>query len=82
MREVAVGEAGTTLEVLLDLVEGGETVLIMRDGRPMARLLPPEPGDRVERARRAVANVRARRARLKRPPSIDELIAWKNEGRL
>jgi prevent-host-death family protein len=38
MIEVSVQEAKTQLSHLLDLVEGGEEVLIHRHGKPVARL--------------------------------------------
>jgi prevent-host-death family protein len=40
MREVQASEAKTHLPQLLDEVERGETVVITRHGRPIARLVP------------------------------------------
>jgi prevent-host-death family protein len=40
MKEVGVYEAKTQLPRLLNEVENGETVLITRHGRPVARLIP------------------------------------------
>lgn len=40
MKKVGVYEAKTHLPRLLDEVERGETVLITRHGRPVARLMP------------------------------------------
>ncbi|MCO5176938.1 MAG: type II toxin-antitoxin system prevent-host-death family antitoxin [Thermomicrobiales bacterium] len=52
MRTVGAFEAKTHLSKLLDDVESGETILIARHGRVIARLSPAEqPG------RRAVANL-------------------------
>jgi len=43
MREVGVLEAKTHLSALLDAIEkGGEVVLITRNGRPVAKLLPAD----------------------------------------
>ena len=42
VREVGAFEAKTHLSRLLDAVEAGETVVITRRGRPVARLTPPE----------------------------------------
>ncbi|PVM82017.1 type II toxin-antitoxin system Phd/YefM family antitoxin [Caulobacter endophyticus] len=43
MREVGVLEAKTHLSALLEAVEkGGEAVLITRNGRPVAKLLPAQ----------------------------------------
>jgi prevent-host-death family protein len=38
--ETPIGEAKKRLCELVDLVETGETVVIMRHGRPVARLVP------------------------------------------
>jgi prevent-host-death family protein len=40
MREIGVYEAKTHLAALLDAVAGGETVVITRRGKPVARLVP------------------------------------------
>jgi len=40
MREVQASEAKTHLPQLLDDVEHGETIVITRHGRPVARLVP------------------------------------------
>ena len=42
MREVQASEAKTHLPQLLDDVERGETIVITRHGRPIARLVPDE----------------------------------------
>jgi prevent-host-death family protein len=46
MKEVGVYEAKTHLPALLNDVERGETIVITRHGRPIARLSPIEPGRR------------------------------------
>lgn len=61
MREIGAFEAKTRLGQLLDWVEGGEEVQITRRGKVVARLVPPEAGFDRERARAAVARIRARR---------------------
>jgi prevent-host-death family protein len=40
MREIGAYEARTHLAALLDAVAKGETVVITRRGRPMARIVP------------------------------------------
>jgi prevent-host-death family protein len=40
MRTLTATEASRGFAAMLDLVEHGETVLITRDGRPVARLAP------------------------------------------
>lgn len=42
MREVQASEAKTHLPRLLTDVERGETIVITRHGRPIARLIPAE----------------------------------------
>lgn len=42
MREVGAFEAKTHLSELIAAVEAGETVMITRRGRPVARLVPVE----------------------------------------
>lgn len=46
MNEVNVREARRRLAALLDAVEAGEEVSITRRGKPVARLVPPEPPPR------------------------------------
>jgi len=43
MREVRSSELQSQLVDLLDDVEAGETIVITRDGRPVARLVPEAP---------------------------------------
>jgi len=82
MREVGAFEAKNTLGALLDLVQGGEEVLIKRHGKPVARLVPETRIRDVAAAMAAVERIRARRANRIGPPiTIEEIIAWKNEGR-
>ena len=42
MREVQASDAKTHLPRLLDDVEAGETIVITRHGKPIARLVPDE----------------------------------------
>jgi prevent-host-death family protein len=43
MRQVNVHEAKTHLSKLLECVEQGEEIVIARNGKPVARLVPHEP---------------------------------------
>src|SRR6516165_2378437 len=65
MREVQASEAKTHLPRLLDDVERGETVIITRHGRAIARLVP-EPHRRQEEVDSAIKNIRALRKRAGR----------------
>ena len=79
MREVGSYEAKTRLPELLREVERGETVVITRRGRPVARLVPAEEIDRAK-VREAIEWIREAR---KRGPqvSVEEILASIREGR-
>jgi prevent-host-death family protein len=82
MREIGAFEAKNTLGSLLDLVQKGEEVVITRHGKPVARLIPEYEARNRQAAREAVARVRARKlVRTGSVPSVDDWIAYKNEGR-
>jgi prevent-host-death family protein len=78
MREIQASEAKTHLAQLLDEVERGETVVITRHGKAIARLVPDAHGHGDAR-RRAVEEIRAFR---RQGPStrVEELLAWRHEG--
>lgn len=63
MAEQIVGsyEAKTHLPQLLDRVEHGETIVITRHGKPVARLIPASPATARPDVRRAVAEMLAYR---------------------
>ncbi|MGH6899821.1 MAG: type II toxin-antitoxin system Phd/YefM family antitoxin [Geminicoccaceae bacterium] len=77
MTTVTAYEAKTHLPRLIRAVERGETVIITRHGKPVAKLAP------VEDQRADVAEVieRMKRARARRPKvSVEEILAWRHEG--
>ena len=79
MVEVGTYEAKARLSELLDKVEAGETVVITRRGRAVARLVP-EPELRGARVRATIEQMRQERAG--RPAmSRDEIRAMRDEGR-
>ena len=78
MREIQASEAKTHLPQLLDEVERGETILITRYGRPVARLVP-EAERRQAEISQAVDRIARRRTSAGRV-TTDELIAWRHEG--
>jgi prevent-host-death family protein len=84
MREVQASEAKTHLPQLLDAVERGETIVITRHGRSIARLVP-ERRVRQEQINAAAAGLeRLResiRARAEKPFTLDEIKAYRAEGR-
>lgn len=81
MREVGAFEAKTTLGTLLDLVQGGEEVVITRHGKRVARLVPERPKHDVEAAMEAVRRMEALRAGIKQPLTVEEIISFRDEGR-
>jgi len=81
MREVGAFEAKNKLSELLDLAESGEEVVITRHGKEVARLVPPRPLINREEARAAMARLRARAKALKLNLTMEEIRAYRDEGR-
>jgi prevent-host-death family protein len=79
MKQVQASAAKAHLAELLDEVERGETIVITRHGKPIARLVPDED-KRDEQARRAMAEVREMRKTAPRV-NAEEILAWRDEGR-
>lgn len=79
MREIAASEAKTHLPQLLDEVERGETLVITRHGRPIARLVP----ERDRRREETDAAVTAIASRRRGAPSVaaSDIISARDEGR-
>jgi prevent-host-death family protein len=40
MKTVGISEATRHLSALLDVVEGGETIVVTKSGKPVARIVP------------------------------------------
>ena len=78
MREIQSSEAKTHLPQLLDAVELGETIVITRHGRAIARLVP-ERERRVEEIDRAAAELNDLRLRAGKL-SLADLLATRHEG--
>jgi prevent-host-death family protein len=81
MKEVGAFEAKNSLSALLDLVERGEEVTITRHGKPVARLVPPRGRPNREEARAAAERIRERARKLKLGITLEEALAWRDEGR-
>jgi prevent-host-death family protein len=79
MREIQASEAKAHLPQLLDDVERGETLIITRHGRAIARIVP-EVDRRQEEVDKAVAGIRALRQRNARV-TVEELLSARDEGR-
>lgn len=79
MREIQASEAKTHLPRLLDDVERGETLIITRHGRPIARIIP-ERDRRQDEINRAISTITAIRKRTGRI-TVEELRSARDEGR-
>jgi prevent-host-death family protein len=79
MREIQASEAKAHLPQLLDDVERGETLIITRHGRAIARIVP-EPDRRQDEIDRAMANIRDLQKRTGKI-TMDELLSARDEGR-
>ena len=79
MKSVSASIAKAQLLGLLDDVERGETVVITRHGKPIARLVPEEQSQ-IEDARRAIEEIRQAQ---KGAPCVaaEEILAWRDDGR-
>ena len=77
-REVQASEAKTHLSQLLDEVERGETIIITRHGRPIARIVP-EASQRQQEIDQAMADIEELRKDTGKV-SIEEILAWRHEG--
>jgi prevent-host-death family protein len=79
MREIQASEAKVHLPQLLDEVERGETLIITRHGRRIARIVPGQ--DRwQEEIDRAIAGIREIQKRTG-PATVTELLSARDEGR-
>jgi prevent-host-death family protein len=78
MREIQASEAKTHLPRLLDAVERGETLIITRRGKPIARIVP-EPDRRQAEVDRALADIEKFRATMPRIP-LEDILSGRHEG--
>ena len=80
MQTIQASEAKTHFLRILDQVERGETIVITRHGKPVARIQPEPEFDR-EKAKQAMENIRELRKRTK-PVSLEEILSMRDEGRM
>ena len=78
MREVQASNAKTHLPQLLDAVEHGETIIITRHGRPIARIVP-EAHRRQAEIDRAIDSIRAIGRRAGHV-SVEDVLSARHEG--
>jgi prevent-host-death family protein len=82
VREVQASVAKTHFSQLLDEVERGATIVILRHGRPIARIVP-DPEGRRQRTKQAIENIRKlakERAEHFGPVTVEEIISSIHEG--
>jgi len=77
-REVQASYAKTHLPQLLDEVVRGETIVITRHGRPIARIVPEEHC-RQQEIDLALADIQELHKQAGKV-SIEEILAWRQEG--
>ena len=78
MREIQASEAKAHLPSLLDDFERGETLIITRHGKPIARIVPEAELRRAE-VDRALAEIDKFRKTMPRIP-LEEILSGRHEG--
>lgn len=84
MKTVEIGsfKAKTHFSQLLKGVEEGNTYRILRRGKPVADLIALRQEDSVAQgARQAMRRMAQRRKRIRGPVSVEDICAWRDEGR-
>jgi prevent-host-death family protein len=86
MRHVPIAEFKDHLSELIAAVEAGDEIVVTRHGKPAVRVVAAEQTmeERRRRAREALERMAQTRERMRaegRTATIEEMIAWKNEGR-
>lgn len=84
-RHVPISEFKDHASELVTAAERGEDIVITRHGKPAARLTAPArvTEEQQQRAREALARMAEIRAQLRAKgmtATVEEMIAWKNEG--
>ena len=79
MREIQASEAKVHLPQLLDEVERGETLIITRHGRRIARIVPDmdRRQEEIDNALAGIQDLRGRTGRI----AVGELLSARDEGR-
>jgi prevent-host-death family protein len=79
MQTIQASEAKTHFLRILDDVERGESIIVTRHGKRVARLIPDVEIDR-ERVQRAIDEMHALRQRIGKV-SLEEILSMRDEGR-
>jgi prevent-host-death family protein len=82
MQSIQASEAKTHFLRVLDDVERGESILITRRGKAVARIAPVRESkelrrERTERAMQAIEEIRKRT----KPTTVEEILSARDEGR-
>ncbi|MBV8149097.1 MAG: type II toxin-antitoxin system prevent-host-death family antitoxin [Candidatus Eremiobacteraeota bacterium] len=84
MRQVGIFEAKTHLSALVDAAGRGETIIVTRNGTPVAQIGPVETATPKPTKEQAIDEIRRSREELKksgRGVSIEEILEWIAQGR-
>jgi prevent-host-death family protein len=76
MKSIGTYELKAHLSRVLDEVEGGERILVTRNGKPVAEIVPHE--ERVS-TEELIARIRELRKRTKKI-TVEEILEWRHEG--
>lgn len=79
MQTIQASEAKTHFLRILDDVERGETIVVTRHGKPVARISPQVETDR-ERVKQAMQEMRQLRQKTGKL-SLEEILSARDEGR-
>ena len=83
-RHVSISEFKDHASEFIAAAENGEDIVLTRHGKPTVTLRRTvQESETYERAQKALARMMARRAEMRKAgmtATIEELIAWKNEG--
>jgi prevent-host-death family protein len=80
MKTIQAAEAKTQFLRILDDVEQGESVIVTRHGRKVARIVPEAEADqdRVNKAMQSILEIRKRTE----PVSLEEILEMRDQGRM
>lgn len=78
MKKVGVFEGKTHFSALIHEASQGETILVTKNGKPVAKIVAADAGDERDKAEEAMERIRANRASLGPGLTIRDLI---EEGR-
>jgi prevent-host-death family protein len=86
MRNVALSDAKDNLSTFVEAAASGDEIVITRHGKPKAKLVSAVEQDEsrrgeIDAAFATLARIRSDLRTRGMTATIDELIAWKNEGR-